>query len=362
MPAHFYGRHAELATLHSWIGQEQSRLVALLGMSGQGKTALAATFIQEIMNGQGLLDGPDEIADASTPAHGFTQIIWRAVRETSSCIEMLQDWLRQLSGEPDAALPANFDLLITRLFAQLREQRCLLVLDGVEAIFETVADGERQDAAADNAVQEAYNTLFRLFFQRRHRGCLLLTSRIRPDALTHLDERNGDYRLLVLPGLTVDDGTTLLTAHGITGTLATPEQLHQRYAGNPLLLRRAANLIYNFFGGDIASFLDEESFFLGDIGAAPAQQLARLSLIQRQVIQTLARANEPLDRQTLWANLQQIQATDAGTNTALTKQQYFHTLQTLHCTFLIQWDGTQIKLPDMLAAYLAEHDLNEHNR
>ncbi len=37
----FYGRTSELATLQQWILQERCRLVAILGISGIGKTAIA---------------------------------------------------------------------------------------------------------------------------------------------------------------------------------------------------------------------------------------------------------------------------------------------------------------------------------
>ena len=85
--AHFYGRQAELTTLHSWVGQERSRLIALIalvGLGGQGKTALAAAFVQDVFE------------DEQSPAHGFTQMIWRSLVGVPSCTEILQGWLQQL--------------------------------------------------------------------------------------------------------------------------------------------------------------------------------------------------------------------------------------------------------------------------
>ncbi len=120
--AHFYGRQAELTTLHSWVGQEQSRLIALLGGCGQGKTALAAAFVQDILE------------DEPSPAHGFNQVIWRSLHNAPTCTEILQGWLQQLEATPADALLLSFDELITRLFAILQTRRCLLVLDGVDAL------------------------------------------------------------------------------------------------------------------------------------------------------------------------------------------------------------------------------------
>ena len=334
--AHFHGRQAELATLHSWAGQEQSRLIAILGLSGQGKTSLAAAFVQ------------DMIEDEQHPAHGFTQVIWRSLHGAPSCTAILQGWLQQLETGRDEAQTSSFDELITRLFAILQTRRCLLVLDGVEALwaYPTGADAGNTDAYHPGG--EAYAPLFRLFFQRRHRSCLLLTSQIRPTALTQLDERNGAFRCLELNGLTAAEAAALLAAYGLVGDPFIHQQLHHRYTGSPQWLSNAANLIYELFGGDVAAFLQEGSLFVGDIGAALAHQLAQLSLLERQVLQQLAQADQPLTRQTLWATL----------TAPLAKPVYFHALQNLQRAFLIQQTDTQVKLATPLAAYLAEHALS----
>ena len=177
---------------------------------------------------------------------------------------------------------------------------------------------------------------------------MLLTSQVRPAALTHLDERNGAFHGLELGGLTIAEGAALLAAHGIGDDPTLHQQLHQRYIGNPLLSSRAANLIYELFGGDVAAFLQEGFFFLGDIGAALTQQLAQLSPLERQVLEQLAQADQPLARQALWATLTPPPA----------KRDYFHALQSLQRAFLIQQGGIQIKLPTLLAAYLTEHALS----
>jgi len=332
--AHFYGRQAELMTLHSWVGQEQSRLIALLGLSGQGKTALAAAFVHDV------------IEDEQHPAHGFTKVIWRSLYDAPSCTEILQGWLQQLEvGQVDVRL--SFDELVTRLFTILQKRRCLLILDGVDAILTTPAGVDSRHTDAYHPDGEAYDALFQLFFQRRHRSCLLLTSQCRPTVLSQLEERNGAFHCLELSGLTLAEGATLLKAHGLASTPTLYQQLHHRYAGSPLWLNNAANLIYELFGGDGSAFLQEGSLFLGDIGATLAKQLARLSPLERQVLQCLAQTAQPVDRQTLWAQLTPLPA----------KRDYFQALQSLQRAFLLQQSGVQVKLSDILAAYLAEHAL-----
>ena len=123
------------------------------------------------------------------------------------------------------------------------------------------------------------------------------------------------------------------------------QQLHHRYAGNPLLLTQAANLIQELFGGDVEAFLQEGLGFLGDIGVALAQQLAHLSPLEQQMLHRLAQAGQPLCRQTLYAQLAPSPA----------KAEYFQALQQLQRAFLLQQTGNQVALPPLLVTYLAEH-------
>jgi len=63
----FVGRQPELKTLHQWTMAEQCRAVSILGMGGQGKTALAAAFVKTVV----------EISSATKSA--FAGIIWHSV-------------------------------------------------------------------------------------------------------------------------------------------------------------------------------------------------------------------------------------------------------------------------------------------
>lgn len=353
---HFYGRQTELAMLHSWIRQEQCPLVAILGIGGQGKTSVAAAFVQEIIDAQKMSGTPDSSSDEQNSNAGFTHVIWCSLSEALSFTHALDMWLHQLhdgqgSGLPNS-LPSNIDHRITKLFAILRERRCLLVLDGLETIMDHSAGEAGVSTEGYRPSFEGYDTFLRLFFQRHHRSCLLLTSQIRPDVLTHIDERDGAFRCLELKGLPSEASEELLTAHNIPTEGLVHQQLQQRYMGNPLLLNEAVNLVYTLFEGDVEAFLEEDSAFLGSIGMTLRQQIALLSPLERQIIQTLANAGRAVDRQGLLEMLKREDLTLPPS-----RHDYFHALQNLRRSYLIQQKDARIKLDALFSAYLVEYDL-----
>lgn len=332
--AFFYGRKTELTTLHHWIGREHVRLIAILGTCGIGKSALTAVLTEEIAE-----------ADQE-PGHNFARIIWRSLHDAPSCNELLREWLQQLGVEPSYLPALSFDQLTTRLFALLREQRCLLVLDGLDIIFAPASPGDPWFEERYRPGYAAYEQLLRLFFQRRHRSCLVLNSRIRPKALARLDERNGAFHCLELDGIAPSDTAELLAAHGVTMPGEASAHLHHIYGGSPLLLHQAADLIRDFFAGDAAMFMDEDLLFVGEIGAALARQLANLPALQQQIMQTLADAGRPLSAQALW-----IQLTPSPD-----KRSYFRASQDLCNLYFVRQDDSCLRLAAPFGDYLSSQD------
>ncbi|MCB0126934.1 MAG: hypothetical protein KDE58_31960, partial [Caldilineaceae bacterium] len=340
------------------------QLAAILGLGGQGKSTLAACFVQEQLSvgegGQGARlptrlpsdqagDGDlchrngarppsqGEQHDTTDTENGFTQIIWRSLKQKPSCIALLQDWIQQLNDQRPTDLPTNFDQLITMLFASLEQQRCLLVLDGAEAVLQHTNREEQVSA-------DAYEHLFSLFIERQHRSCLLLTSRFCPTMLSHTKKRNQLAHVLALEGLSLEDSKELLQAEGLAANSTGLQTLHQQYAGSPGLLSQAVELIHSLFDGDVGAFAQEEIYFVGNIGSTIADQIAHLSALECQVLHALVTAVQPLLRQTLWANLPQ----------PMNKQAYYEALQRLQRAHLIQQIEGHFSVAPLLATYLAE--------
>lgn len=357
MPAMRYliGRRRELYSLERWLDADACRLVAILGLSGQGKSALAAWLVQihynrlqerqnlvidELPSDQQMDSNavpgwpfPDANHQAATQtAEPVTKIVWRSLAQRPTCTTFLQDLVRQLNPSSTLTEHTGFDQLVTLLFGVLQQSRCLIVLDGVEAVLE------------DNSQEqiEAYEQLLGLLIERQHRSHILLTSRLRPSALprerlqidvpeiniTGSDTTGSDAaaRSLTLDGLTATDSEEFLTTLGLHAESAQYQQLYDMYAGTPRLLSRVVELIHELFDGDVDAFLQEDLPFLGNIGASLSRQLAQLSPLEHQLLHTLATAEAGLSRQVLWE----------GLSADITKTQFYNALRHLQRAQLIQ--------------------------
>src|SRR5947209_16506889 len=76
----FYGREAERLQLEQWVLEEHCQVVSVLGMGGIGKSALAVTFMHQV-------------------ASAFEAVVFRSVRDTPPCQDLLADCLQVLSPQ-----------------------------------------------------------------------------------------------------------------------------------------------------------------------------------------------------------------------------------------------------------------------
>jgi hypothetical protein len=74
----FYGRESELGQLKHWILNDRCRLMALLGMGGIGKTALATVLVEQIKD-------------------QFEWVVWRSLRSFPSLVQLLPELLPNIS-------------------------------------------------------------------------------------------------------------------------------------------------------------------------------------------------------------------------------------------------------------------------
>ena len=268
------GRQIETEQLRRWLVDERCRLVAVLGMGGIGKTALATAITTNVQE-------------------QFSAVIWRSLRNAPPLAELLRQCIQVLSNPEAVPLPATADQWIALFMEHLQRQRCLLVLDN----FETVLQAERPGHYLPG--YEGYGQLLRQIGEGRHQSCLLLTSREKPKELIPLAGEMAPVRALVLASLDLADGRALLRDRGLRGRAHEWAALHERYSGNPLALQIVSETIRELFDGDIAQFLSQETILFDGINDLLAQQLARLSPLEQEVMFWLAVEREPITAEEL---------------------------------------------------------------
>ena len=268
----FYGRDRELAQLQGWI-EQGARLVALLGLGGIGKTSLSVKLAQRLQT-------------------QFDCLIWRSLRNAPPFETLILEILQFLSCEISGEQPTNAPVLIARLLEQLRERKCLVVLDNLESIFQ----GSHW-AGCYLPSYEAYGELMAQVSRSQHQSCLLLTSREMPKGM----EATANRFVHVVPvkGLKEADARQIFADGDAPIDVSQQAQwraLNDRYGGNPLALKLVAAYIQELYGGDIAAFLADRSEPLA-VQDLIQVQLDRLSPQELEIVYWLAISCRPVSWQ-----------------------------------------------------------------
>lgn len=318
----FVGRQAELKTLHQWTMAEQCRAVSILGMGGQGKTALAAAFVKTV------------VEMSSDTKSAFAGIIWHSVQRVPPLEDILRQWIDHLSDGQVTSLPPTLDRQVDLLIGYLKKKRFLFVLDGAESVL----------ACQDSEQKERYNDyvqLWRCFVEQDHQSCLLIVGREWITDRRNHYERPTIYRRMILDGLDPDAGRQLLTRHGLQLGADDGIELQQIYAGNPSMLDLAGQTIDELFFGDVRSFLSENAPFLGEIGVVCEEQFSKLTRLEQEILTWLALEGRPVSADYLWSNLL----------THPSKHKYFIALSRQLGRSLILQQGSLFGVPDLVMQY-----------
>jgi WD40 repeat protein/transcriptional regulator with XRE-family HTH domain len=274
----FVGRSEELATLRTWLTEERCRLVAILGMGGIGKSALASRLAQE-------------------GAPGFQRVYWRSLRDALPPDEWLAGAIGFLSGH-QVVPPPGSSARVAALLQLLRDRPSLLVLDNFETVLEP---GQQEGRYRDGFA--AYGALLGAIGETGHQSCLLVTSREAPPELAVLG--GGAVRRLQLGGLGVAEGRVLLAEKQLSGTDEEWATLVARVGGNGLALKVVGESIHDLFDGDIAGFLEQagEQSIVGGIRRLLAEQIERSSELEQKLLRVLAVEREAVSLSELIGDL-----------------------------------------------------------
>jgi NB-ARC domain len=269
----FYGRNTELEQLQDWVFQD-NRLIVILGMAGIGKTTLSVKLAHEWKD-------------------NFEFIIWRSLL-CEPPLEVLVSQLIKFLAPPDVEISHTVEGSISQLIEYLRNARCLVVLDSIDAILADNLENNQTYTATLSTIQyrpgyEGYNELIRRLGESQHQSCVLLTSREKPQAIAALSGENLPVKALKLTGLSYDESLQILKVKGLNNLKAEEATtLVDWYAGNPLFLKLVATAIQELFDGSAYEFIQQGTVIFGEIRTVLDQQFERLSYIEKQVMYWLA--------------------------------------------------------------------------
>jgi ABC-type dipeptide/oligopeptide/nickel transport system ATPase subunit len=261
-----YGRTEELAQLQSWVLQDNSRLISIIGSAGIGKTHLATVWADSVQE-------------------RFDSIVWRSLRQAPSLntfIAELPAFLFQRNTEEFLLDPMG------QVVSAMYRSRCLLVLDQAEAILNE-GTGQYQEGYAD------YGELLRQIGARRHSSCLMLITQEPFPNLISLEQQTRFVRSLRLSHLQKTAVWELLQTSGLSGETGW-DALLELYGGNPQVLLLIAATIRDVFAGNVNHFLKECGTLVipKPIETALNRQLHSLSGSEMQIIRALATVVDPL--------------------------------------------------------------------
>jgi WD40 repeat protein len=262
----FIGRSEALETLSHWIEADRCRFVAVLGMGGMGKTALAAKLVHQI-------------------TARFDAVIWRSLRNAPPIDELLSSLIQFLSSRHTANVELALDRggKIQQLLEQLRQQRCLIILDNAESVLPC-------HASPIEAEHWGYIELLNALSDFAHQSCIVLTSREKPDVIAWKEGVTLPVRSLQLEGLQLEEVKALFAAKAtFVGTEADWQRLVQHYAGNVLALKMVAAAIEDLFSSNISDFLHIlGTLIFDDIRDLLDHQFERLSTVEQEIMFWLA--------------------------------------------------------------------------
>lgn len=271
-PVTLHGRKTELGKLATWLNQTNGPMVAVLGIGGQGKTAIAGQAVRNLQQ-----------------TTRFTRILWRTLVNAPPLEDILLDAVQHFTDHDIARLPDTDDQQIRLLIEILRNQPCLLVLDNLESLMQASGGIGRFKQE-----YEGYGRLLRAVAQGGHQSGLLITSREQPTELNSEHRETGNVHILRLHGVPSSAAYAIASERGLTARTEAIDSITDHYGGNPLAMLVVCDAIRDFFGGDVESFQQEGPSLFDNIQSVLSEQVARLTPLEYTILMWLATKREPI--------------------------------------------------------------------
>ncbi|NES07556.1 MAG: NACHT domain-containing protein [Okeania sp. SIO2F4] len=292
-------RQKEIANLEKWILREGCRLIAILGNSGIGKTALACYLLQKIKT-------------------NFDVVIWLDLNLSPPLENTLKSLILSTGNQTEDRLPSTLGEKLSILLSNLQKKRCLIVLDDVQTLLR-----EKQLAGNYQSEYRSYKKFFKLIGETVHKSCFIINSWESPQEIITLAGKNSPVSLFPLKPLGL--GASEILRENKLLDESEWEKLINIYQGNPLWLKIAVNTIQEIFGGRVGEFFKYEQLYISEeLAIILEKHWQRLSEIEQKVITCLSQKMEPLSIAQLL------------TDSQLSAQELFNAIKSLGRRFLIE--------------------------
>ncbi|TRU45156.1 MAG: NACHT domain-containing protein [Microcystis aeruginosa Ma_QC_Ch_20071001_S25] len=305
----FYNREKELATISNWVFKQNTRLIAVLGLWGIGKTTLVKRFIDLNLE-------------------QFEVVIWKSLKFPKSLDLWLNDLLNTCQKEPKEST----DNKIQQLLEVLSNHKCLIVLDDFQNLF---AVG--QMAGNYQSEYSSYQHFLKLIAEIQYQSHFILISQEKSAEMNYINQENSPTQCLELSGFEAID---FLKNKGLQDRERWLE-LIQLYEGNPFYLTDIAVLIKDVFDGKVNDFLAENSLVITKKMQSHLKQIfGRCSPLAQQIALELSKVDQPLSREELKNNLD------------LSVSDLINGLQSLQQRYLIQREQNRFQLSSIFKEYI----------
>jgi hypothetical protein len=262
-------RPHEVATLENCILEKRTRLIAISGISGTGKTAIALQLLSQTQD-------------------KFDRVIWKSLRGAPTPETTLKSLTQFFSNTPKNRNNQQEENQLSLLMEYLRNYRCLIILDDLHQVLQKDRLVGHYQRGYEN-----YRNLFETIAELSHQSCLIFNSWELPLEIVNLKNKNAPVACLQLEGL----GKTANKILEEAGLLDEEKwsELIDIYGGNPHWLKIAAAAIKDLFGGRVAEYLQYQPLFLGDeLTVILERHLSRLSELERQILLQISAQKEPV--------------------------------------------------------------------
>jgi hypothetical protein len=311
------GRQEEISALRKLVLSERKKLVCIFGMGGIGKTSLAALLAHDV-------------------APLFDFVFWYSLKNAPPLKAVLGDCINFFSRFQQSPDEDNTDKQISKLIDLLRQNKCLLIFDNFDSVYEP------KHQIADRAGNEIYGEVLNRLGEYDHDSVILLTSREKPLEIGLMEGLDGPACSFGLLGLSVSAGRSLLIQKSITGEDTDWVNLIDLYSGNPLALIIVAETIRELYDGQIKQFLKQGVIIFDQIQKLLEDQFNRLSNVEQSTLYWLSINREPVGADDLFQDFV----------TPILKQDFFVSLQHLKRRALIEQVEKKFALQNVILEFL----------